>query len=73
MVLIGFIGMFGMKFPRPSALMTKEVFGTGATAFGAASSMLALGALSGALLAARGRTGRGCGCWWGRAWCSASW
>ncbi len=53
MVLIGFIGMFGMKFSTTVALMTKEVFGTGATAFGAASSMLALGALSGALLAAR--------------------
>jgi len=34
-------------------LMSREVFGTGAAAFGLASAMLAVGALGGALLAAR--------------------
>ncbi|XRQ11245.1 MFS transporter [Actinomadura welshii] len=53
MVFIGFIAMFGMNFSTTVALIAKEVFNTGASAFGLASSMLALGALSGALLAAR--------------------
>ncbi|TDE28407.1 MFS transporter [Actinomadura sp. 6K520] len=53
MVFIGFVAMFGMNFSTTVALIAKEVFNTGASAFGLASSMLALGALSGALLAAR--------------------
>lgn len=53
LILIGFLAMFGMNFNTTVALVAKEVFHTDASAFGLASSMLALGALSGALLAAR--------------------
>ncbi|GAA1890260.1 hypothetical protein GCM10009736_68090 [Actinomadura bangladeshensis] len=53
LILIGFLAMFGMNFNMTVALVAKEVFHTDASAFGLASSMLALGALSGALLAAR--------------------
>ncbi|WUI04504.1 MFS transporter [Spirillospora sp. NBC_00431] len=53
LILVGFLAMFGMNFATTVALVAKEVFHTDATAFGIASSMLALGALSGALLAAR--------------------
>ncbi|WP_131741343.1 MFS transporter [Actinomadura roseirufa] len=53
LVLVGFVATFGMNFPTTIALMSKHVFHTGATSFGLASSMLALGALTGALLAAR--------------------
>ncbi|MGP4026528.1 MFS transporter [Actinomadura sp. 3N407] len=53
LIFVGFIAMFGMNFSTTVALIAKEVFNTGASAFGLASSMLALGALSGALLAAR--------------------
>ncbi len=53
LVLIGFLATFGMNFNTTVALIAKEVFHTDASAFGLASSMLALGALSGALLAAR--------------------
>jgi MFS family permease len=53
LVLIGFLATFGMNFNTTVALVAKEVFHTDASAFGLASSMLALGALSGALLAAR--------------------
>ncbi|WP_121436945.1 MFS transporter [Actinomadura pelletieri] len=52
-VLIGFLAMFGMNFGTTVALVAKEVFHTDASAFGLASSMLALGALAGALVAAR--------------------
>ncbi|HEY8479463.1 MAG TPA: MFS transporter [Spirillospora sp.] len=53
LVLVGFVAMFGMNFSTTVALIAKEVFNTGASAFGLASSMLALGAFTGALLAAR--------------------
>ncbi|TMQ90801.1 MFS transporter [Actinomadura soli] len=53
LILIGFLAMFGMNFATTVALVAKEVFHTDASAFGLASSMLALGALTGALLAAR--------------------
>ncbi len=53
LILIGFLATFGMNFNTTVALVAKEVFHTDASAFGLASSMLALGALSGALLAAR--------------------
>lgn len=53
LVLIGFLAAFGMNFTTTIALVAKQVFHTGASAFGLASSMLALGAVSGALLAAR--------------------
>ncbi|MEU8122008.1 MFS transporter [Spirillospora sp. NPDC049024] len=53
LTLIGFLAMFGMNFNITVALVAKQVFHTDASAFGLASSMLAVGALSGALLAAR--------------------
>src|SRR5260370_36909064 len=58
MVLILFVATFGMNFQVTNALMSRQVFHTGATAFGLASAVFAAGALAGALLAARrGRPG----------------
>ncbi|MEZ0579625.1 MFS transporter [Nocardioides sp. MH1] len=53
MVLVFFAGTFGMNFQMTSALMATEVFGKGAGEFGLLGSALAVGSLSGALLAAR--------------------
>jgi MFS family permease len=55
MVLIFFVATFGMNFAVTNALMSRQVFHTGAGAFGFASAVFALGALGGALLAARRR------------------
>jgi MFS family permease len=55
MVLIFFVATFGMNFQVTTALMSREVFHTGAGAFGIASATFAAGALIGALLAARRR------------------
>jgi MFS family permease len=58
MVLVFFIATFGMNFQVTTALMSRVVFGTGAGKFGLASAVFALGALIGALVAARrSRTG----------------
>jgi MFS family permease len=48
-----FLGAFGMNFQITSALMATEVFGRGAGEFGILGSVLAIGSLTGALLAAR--------------------
>ena len=53
MVLIFFVATFGMNFQVTNALMSRVVFHTGAGAFGLASAVFAVGALGGALLAAR--------------------
>jgi MFS family permease len=53
LVLVAFVACFGMNFQMTTALISREVFHTGASAFGLASTMLAAGALIGALLAAR--------------------
>jgi MFS family permease len=53
MVLIFFVATFGMNFQVTNALMARQVFHTGATAFGLASAVFAAGALAGALIAAR--------------------
>jgi MFS family permease len=53
MVLIFFVATFGMNFQVTNALMSREVFHTGAGLFGLASAVLAVGSLAGALLAAR--------------------
>ncbi len=58
MLLIGLIATFGMNFGVTTALMSRVVFHTGAGKFGIASAVFALGALIGALVAAR-RTQRG--------------
>jgi MFS family permease len=53
LVLVFFVATFGMNFQVTTALMARGVFGTGAGAFGLASTMFAVGALAGALMAAR--------------------
>ena len=55
MMLVFFVATFGMNFQVTTALMSREVFHTGAGAFGLASTVFAAGALLGALLAARRR------------------
>src|ERR1700729_4164226 len=53
MVLIFFVATFGMNFQVTNALMSRVVFHAGAGLFGLASAVFAVGALGGALLAAR--------------------
>ena len=53
LILIFFVSTFGMNFQVTTALMSRTVYHTGAGAFGVASAVFALGALGGALLAAR--------------------
>jgi MFS family permease len=53
LVLVFFAGTFGMNFQITSALMATQVFGKGAGEFGLLGSALAVGSLSGALMAAR--------------------
>jgi MFS family permease len=53
MVLVFFIATFGMNFQVTTALMSRVVFDTGAGRFGMASAVFAVGALIGALVAAR--------------------
>jgi MFS family permease len=53
LVLVFFVATFGMNFQVTNALMSRQVFHTGAAAFGIASTVFAVGALGGALLAAR--------------------
>lgn len=53
LTLIFFVATFGMNFQVTTALMSRQVFHTGAGAFGIASAVFAAGALGGALLAAR--------------------
>lgn len=53
LILVFFAGTFGMNFQITSALMATEEFGKGAGEFGLLGSAMAVGALAGALLAAR--------------------
>ena len=53
MVIVFFVGTFGLNFQMTSALMATAVFGKGAGAYGLLGSVVAIGSLSGALLAAR--------------------
>ncbi|WP_122818663.1 MFS transporter [Nocardioides pantholopis] len=53
LILVFFAGTFGMNFQVTSALMATDVFGKGASEFGVLGSALAIGSLTGALLAAR--------------------
>jgi MFS family permease len=48
-----FVGASSMNFPMMCALMTTQQFGKGASAYGLLASVLAVGSLAGALLAAR--------------------
>lgn len=52
-LVIAFMAMFTQSFSMSIALMARQVFGQGASSFGVASSAFAIGALAGALLAAR--------------------
>ncbi|GAA1752123.1 MFS transporter [Aeromicrobium alkaliterrae] len=51
--VVFFLGSFGMNFAVTSALMATEEFGKGAGEFGLLGSIMAIGSLAGALLAAR--------------------
>ena len=55
LTMLFFVATFGMNFQVTTALMSRGVFHTGAGAFGLASTAYAVGALGGALLAARRR------------------
>jgi MFS family permease len=55
MSIVGVVGMFGLNFQLTTALMSRLVFDKGAGAYGLLGSMMAIGSLSGALLAARRR------------------
>ena len=53
LAVVFFAGTFGLNFQMTSALMATQVFGKGATEFGLLGTFLAIGSLTGALLAAR--------------------
>lgn len=51
--IVGMVGMFGLNFQITTALMATSVFHKGPTEYGLLSSIMAIGSLGGALLAAR--------------------
>ncbi len=53
MVIVFFVGTFGLNFQMTSALMATEVFHKGAGEYGILGTIVAIGSLSGALLGAR--------------------
>lgn len=53
MFIVFMLGTFGMNFQLTNALMATQVFGKGAQEFGLLGSVMAIGSLSAALLAAR--------------------
>jgi MFS family permease len=53
LIVLCFVAAFGMNFQLTTALMSREVFHSGASSFGLASTVLAVGAVSGSLLSAR--------------------
>ncbi|PJI94012.1 MFS transporter [Luteimicrobium subarcticum] len=53
MVVVGVVSMFGLNFQLTSATMARTVFDKGAGEYGVLGSILAIGSLAGALLAAR--------------------
>jgi len=53
MVVVGVVSTFGLNFQLTSALMARTEFGRGAGEYGILGSVLAIGSLTGALLAAR--------------------
>ncbi|QGQ20249.1 MFS transporter [Cellulomonas sp. JZ18] len=53
MVVVGVVSTFGLNFQLTSALMARLEFGRGAEEYGILGSVLAVGSLTGALLAAR--------------------
>ena len=73
--VVFFAGTFGLNFQMTSALMATQVFHKGATEYGLLGSTMAIGSLTGALMAAR-RTrirlrlvpARRCSSAWSRSW-----
>jgi len=55
MWVVGFVGMFGMNFQMTSALMAQQQFHRGPQEYGILGTLMAVGSLSGALIAARRR------------------
>jgi len=53
MATVGMVGTFGLNFQMTMALMATSVYGKGASEYGLLGSVMAIGSLSGALLAAR--------------------
>ncbi len=53
MVVVGVVSTFGLNFQLTSALMARSEFGKGAGEYGILGSVMAIGSLTGALLAAR--------------------
>ena len=53
LAVVFFAGTFGLNFQMTSALMATQVFGKGPTEFGLLGTFMAVGSLTGALLAAR--------------------
>ena len=53
LAIVFFTGTFGLNFQMTSALMATEVFGKGATEYGLLGTFLAVGSLTGSLVAAR--------------------
>lgn len=58
MMCVFFVGTFGMNFQMTSALMATDVFDKGASEYGVLGSIMAVGSLGGALIAARRTTPR---------------
>ena len=58
LVIAGIVGAFGLNFQLTSAVMAREAFGLGAGEYGLLGSILAVGSLTGALMAARRRNPR---------------
>lgn len=58
MLAVFFVGTFGLNFQLTSALMATDVFHKGPTEYGILGSVMAVGSLAGALLAARRTTVR---------------
>ncbi len=53
LAVVGITGTFGLNFQMTSALMATEVYGKGPTAYGLLGTFMAVGSLTGALIAAR--------------------
>ncbi|MGV9315561.1 MFS transporter [Streptomyces sp. NPDC003691] len=57
-VLVGFIGTFGFNFPIWLTAFVHDVYGSGAEMYGLLNTLMAVGSLAGALLAARRGTSK---------------
>ncbi|MGQ7297210.1 MFS transporter [Quadrisphaera sp. KR29] len=53
LLVVGVVGAFGLNFQMTTALMARVEFGLGADSYGLLGSIMAIGSLTGALLAAR--------------------